>query len=242
MKRLQFADHILFENDDYLVINKPAGLSALSDRKDPGSVLSWAREYWEDSQLCHRLDKETTGVTALAKNQPAYRHLALQFQNRQVQKLYHAVVQGRHQFKEHKVDVELTSGRRGTVHVVPREGKPSQTVFNTTDIYKAHTLVACRPITGRTHQIRVHLSYLGAPIVGDTNYGGRQFYLSQIKSNYNLKKDTEERPLISRLALHASHLQFNLMDGSQKEFEAPYPKDFQVLVNQLDKNRQVSSF
>ena len=234
--KARFKDYILFEDEHYLVINKPSGLSTLSDRKQPASVLDWSRHYWPHCQVCHRLDKETSGALVLAKDPSAYRHLSLQFQNRTVHKEYHAVVEGRHNFQDRKVELDLAMGRRGMVHVAT-PGKPSQTVFNTLDIYKAHSLISCRPITGRTHQIRVHLSHLGAPIVGDANYGGRPFYLSQIKHRYNLKKYTEERPLMSRLALHAINLRFQLLNGDYQQIEAAYPKDFRVLIQQLDKNR-----
>ena len=242
MKKPRFKDHIIFESDNYLVINKPAGMSTLSDRQDHFNVLSWSRNYWAEAQLCHRLDKETSGALALAKHPQAYRHLALQFQNRQVEKVYHAVTQGRHNMEERQVNLPLIVGRRGLVHVASHGGKDSQTLFNTIDVYKAHSLISCIPVTGRTHQIRVHLSYLGAPIVGDLSYGGRKFYLSQIKHRYNLKRNTEERPLMSRLALHASSLKFQLLEGQDEEFKAPYPKDFQVLLKQLHKNRVVGSF
>lgn len=241
MKAPRFEDHIIFEDDDFLIINKPAGMAALADRQDLNSVLSWSRGYWPQSQLCHRLDKETSGAIALAKNPEAYRHLSLQFQNREVHKEYHAITQGRHQFQNKSVELELSVGRRGSVHVVPHGGKSSKTIFNTLDIFKAHSLLECVPVTGRTHQIRVHLSHLSAPIVGDLTYGGNVFYLSEIKHRYNLKRNTEERPLMARLALHARSLKFSLPKGHQLACEAPYPKDFQILLKQLDKNRPVGS-
>ena len=87
------------------------------------------------------------------------------------------------------------------------------------------------------HQIRIHLSASGAPITGDDMYGGTVFYLSSIKRNYNLKNNTDEQPLIGRLALHAHSLKFESVDGKVIDMEAPYPKDFKVLVHQLNKNK-----
>ena len=87
------------------------------------------------------------------------------------------------------------------------------------------------------HQIRIHLASLNASIAGDEQYGGHPFYLSSVKSNYHLKKNTEEQPLIKRVALHAQALAFKTMSGELLTVEAPYPKDFAVLVKQLDKNR-----
>ncbi len=237
MKPYKFEEHILHEDQDYLVLNKPSGISALADRKEDDNLLEWARKHRRDCQLAHRLDKLTSGAIILAKNPQAYRHVSLQFQNRQVAKIYHAVVHGRHQFKNHELSAPLVSGRRGITHVSTLEGKEAVTIFDTMDIYKAHSLISCKPITGRTHQIRAHLSHLNAPIVADLNYGGEAFYLSQVKPHYNLKKYTEERPLMSRLALHAANLSFQLLNGTIREITAPYPKDFRALLNQLGKYR-----
>jgi 23S rRNA pseudouridine955/2504/2580 synthase len=85
------------------------------------------------------------------------------------------------------------------------------------------------------HQIRIHLSCLKAPIVCDETYGGKMIFLSDLKRKFNLKKDTEELPLIKRVALHAFSIGFHLLNGDKKRIEAPYPKDFAVLVKQLQK-------
>jgi 23S rRNA pseudouridine955/2504/2580 synthase len=91
------------------------------------------------------------------------------------------------------------------------------------------------PITGRMHQIRIHLTCLKAPIVCDPTYGGEMIYLSDLKRGFNLKKDTDELPLMKRVALHARSLTFRLLNDEQVTIEAPYPKDFDVLVKQLNK-------
>ena len=86
------------------------------------------------------------------------------------------------------------------------------------------------------HQIRVHLSFLKAPITGDELYGGKAFLVSSIKRGFNLKKMSEEQPLMKRMALHAFSLEFGLLDGQKIQVEAPYPKDFQALIRQLSEN------
>ena len=116
------------------------------------------------------------------------------------------------------------------------EGKEAETIFNTIQAYKLHTLVDCHPITGRMHQIRIHLTCLKAPIVCDEQYGGAPIYLSQIKRKFNLKQDSEELPLINRVALHARALTFVRLNGEELRVEAPYPKDFAALITQLEKN------
>lgn len=233
--RINFTDLILWEDDDYVVINKPPHLSTLDDRNDPTNVLSFARKYVESAQVCHRLDKDTSGVLAIAKNPEAYRHLSMQFENRSVTKIYHAVVDGLHQFENVLVDKPILKMDDGLVKI-GRGGKPAQTYFTSLRSYRMHTLVECRPVTGRMHQIRVHLSLLNAPITGDEAYGGKPFYLSSVKKGFNLKKYTDEQPLLKRMALHAYSLEFTTLTGLPVRVNAPYPKDFLVLVRQLELN------
>lgn len=237
MPRINFTDLILHEDDDYLIINKPSFVATLDDRNDPFSILSLARQHVADAQVGHRLDKETSGALAIAKHPEAYRALAMQFEKRQVKKTYHAVSEGIHNFQEVMVDLPIHATSKGVVRISRREGKPAQTLVQTLEAYQRHTLIRCQPVTGRMHQIRVHLTSLSAPIVGDEQYGGHWFYLSSVKRNYHLKKGTEEQPLINRVALHASALGFESMDGKPLEVTAPYPKDFAVLLKQLEKNK-----
>ncbi|WP_276365896.1 pseudouridine synthase [Chryseolinea sp. H1M3-3] len=234
--KINFADIILFEDDNYILVNKPPFLSTLEDRNEKVNLLRLARTYCADAQVCHRLDKDTSGVLAIAKNPEAYRHLSIQFEKRQVTKLYHAVVDEIHQFNDTMVDQPILKQDDGIAKISKREGRPAVTYFTSIKSYRHHTLLSCRPITGRMHQIRLHLSYLGAPITGDELYGGKPFFLSQVKRNFNLKKDTEEQPVMKRMALHAFSLEFSDLAGTTKTIEAPYPKDFQVLIKQLDMN------
>ncbi len=234
--KLRFDDLIIFEDDDYVLINKPPFISTLEDRNTPENLLALAKAKIDDAQVCHRLDKDTSGVLAIAKNPEAYRHLSMQFENRQVSKIYHAVADGLHQFQNQCVDAPILKQNDGTVRI-SREGKDAQTWFTSLEIYKCHTLVECRPVTGRMHQIRIHLSLLKAPIAGDETYGGKVFFLSSIKRNFKLEKNTEEQPLIKRMALHAFSLEFQNLKGEIVKTLAPYPKDFQALLKQLGENR-----
>ena len=159
----------------------------------------------------------------------------MQFENREVTKLYHAVVDGVHYFNDELVDAPVLRQNDGTVRIA-REGKKAQTYFTTLRNFKQHTLVECRPITGRMHQIRIHLTRLQAPITGDEVYGGKLFFLSDVKRRFRLEKDTEEQPLIKRMALHAFSLTFSALNGTLVTVEAPYPKDFQALLKQLAGN------
>jgi RluA family pseudouridine synthase len=235
--KLRFEDFILFQDDDYIIVNKPPFLSTLEDRQDKTNLLGLAKEFTSNAQVCHRLDKETSGALAIAKHPEAYRHLSIQFEKRQVVKVYHAVVDGIHNFSDELVDAAIQKHDDGVVRINKREGKPAQTYFTSLAPYRFHTLMECRPVTGRMHQIRIHLTVLGAPIVGDDVYGGKPFYLSQIKRGFNLKKDTIEEPFIKRMALHAYALEFENMGGKKARIEAPYQKDMQALVRQLELNR-----
>jgi 23S rRNA pseudouridine955/2504/2580 synthase len=234
--RIKFEDLILFEDEDFVLVNKPPFLSTLEDRNEKVNLLRLAKAYTSDAQVCHRLDKDTSGVLAIAKNPAAYRHLSMQFENRQVIKVYHALVDGIHRFEDTKVDQPILKQTDGMAKISRREGKAALTYFSSMQFFAHHTLVACKPITGRMHQIRLHIAYLGAPITGDELYGGKPLYLSQLKRKFNLKKETEEEPLIKRMALHAASLEFKDLSGSIKIIEAPYPKDMQVLIRQLEKN------
>lgn len=233
-KRINFKEIIIYEDNDYIIINKPAFISSLEDRKDRSNILKLARSYWPGAIVCHRLDKDTTGCLVIAKNNMAYKNMALQFQNRKVVKTYHAVVDGVHNFDQYKIQVPLISGT-GNARVDFKKGKKSETEFRVIKKYRAHTLVECVPLSGRLHQIRVHLAYLKAPVSGDEKYGGKIFYLSSIKKKYRFSTRKDERPLIKRFALHAFSVAFRDMHGKKISCQAPYPDDYRILLSKLDK-------
>lgn len=236
MKWPAFQDMILFENDQVIVVNKPPHLSSLDERfQEKTSLLQLARAYNPDLRLCHRLDKETSGALILAKNDETYRYVSMEFEHRRVLKRYHAVIEGIHRFEQLEVDLPIGSGRNGLMRVDFKEGKEALTYFNSLRYFRHFTLVECTPITGRTHQIRVHLAAQKAVITGDTAYNGKMPMLSRLKRKYNLGEFEEERPMINRFALHAQAITFYAADGVEVSVEAPCPKDFEVLLKQLDK-------
>lgn len=238
VKGITFKELILFENENYVVINKPPYISTLEDRNDPVDILKLAKEYHNDAQVCHRLDKETSGILVIAKHPEAYRHFAIMLEKRQVKKVYHAIANGIHEFENLEADQPIYS-TNSKARVDFREGKPSLTLISTLETFRHHTLVKCFPVSGRLHQIRVHMAFHKAPIGSDPIYGGDYIYLSQVKKNFNLaKKKEEEKPLITRVALHAYNVAFRDFSTDENkiiEINAPYPKDFAVLVKQLRK-------
>jgi 23S rRNA pseudouridine955/2504/2580 synthase len=236
MKFPKFADLILFENDDVIVVNKPPFLSSLDEREGGEiNLLRMAKGYWEEAQICHRLDKETSGALIIAKNPEAYRDISIQFEKRRVKKIYHAIIEGTHIFEKLLIDLPILNIGKGNVSISRQDGKRAETWFQSLKYFKHYTLVECRPVTGRMHQIRIHLATQHASIAGDEMYRGKPVFLSQIKRKYHLGKDQEELPIMKRFALHAYEVSFKLLDGTELTVYAPYPKDFETLLKLLEK-------
>lgn len=234
MTSSHFSTLILYEDEDYLVINKPPGVATLAERTQTAShLLQLAKAYHPQAQVGHRLDRATSGALALAKHPAAYRALCQQFEARRVAKTYHAVLTGQHDFQAQEVHVPLGITRRHLAQVDPRRGKSATTIFTTLQRIAGYTLAQCQPITGRLHQIRAHAAYLHAPIVGDTQYGGALLYLSSLKRHYRLPKGAQERPIAASVALHAYQLAFKGLQEKTITVQASYPKSFATLVKQL---------
>lgn len=236
MKIPKFQDLILFENTDLIVVNKPPFLSSLDEREGGDiNMLRLAKNYWPDAQVCHRLDKETSGALVFAKNPEAYRSVSMQFEKRQVKKVYHAVIDGTHVFENLMVDLPILNLGKGNVTISRQEGKRAETWFNSLKYFKHYTLVECKPVTGRMHQIRIHLATQRASIAGDETYKGKPVLLSDLKRNYRLGKDQEELPIMKRFALHAFEIALKINPEEEITVNAPYPKDFETLIKLLEK-------
>lgn len=232
----KFNDLIIYEDDNLIVINKPPFIASLDEREGGEvNILRLAKRYYADAQICHRLDKDTSGVLLIAKNPETYRLVSIEFEKRRVNKIYHAIIQGTHTFDNLKVDLPILNQGNKSVSIDRANGKPAETIFNSIRYFKHFTLVECRPITGRMHQIRIHLATQHAAIVGDAMYRGKPVFLSQIKKRgFTMSKDQEELPIMKRFALHSKEVKFTL-DGKSYSFEAEYPKDFATLLKQLEK-------
>ncbi len=180
------------------------------------------------------MDKETSGALLIAKNAEAYRNAAMQFEAREVQKMYHAIVASPRKFDKLVVDLPIKQTSTGTVKIDKQDGKKALSVFTTLRLFKHYALMQCEIYTGRMHQIRIHLASQNASIAADITYKGKIPLLSEIKKKFK-NSDEEERPMIQRVALHAFSLQFADLDGQIIFIEAPYPKDFEVFLKVLEK-------
>ena len=198
-------------------------------------MLRMAKQYSHDAQICHRLDKETSGALIIAKTPESYRMISMQFEHRKVNKVYHAIINGTHAFENLIVDLPILNLGNKNVAISKSDGKAAETHFNSLKYFKHYTLVECKPVTGRMHQIRIHLASQRASIAGDEMYGGRPVFLSEIKRNYRLGKDQEEQPVMKRFALHAKEVTFKISDNDLITVDAPYPKDFATLIKQLER-------
>jgi RluA family pseudouridine synthase len=230
---------ILHLDEHLVVVDKPPGvLSAPGRGKDP-SVADLLRQGPEIAsedplRIVHRLDRDASGVLLLARTLEAQRHLVRQFAERTVEKVYLAMVSG-YVPGHGEVDLRLTfDRRRDRVIASESRGKEAVTRYRVHQRLAGNTLLECRPLTGRTHQIRAHLAAIGYPLTVDPRYGGGQaVYLSQYKASYRPSGRREERPLIDRLTLHAASLRFEHPAGPTQTVTAELPKDFQAAVRQL---------
>lgn len=237
MKIPKFQDLLIYEDKHVIVVNKPPFISSLDEREGGEiNILRLAKQYHEDAQICHRLDKETSGAMIIAKDPETYRFISMQFEHRQVKKVYHAIVEGTHVFNDLLVDLPILNAGKGNVIISRSEGKRADTYFQSLKYFKHYTLIEARPVTGRMHQIRIHLATQRASIAGDDMYGGEPVFLSKIKRNYRLSKEEEEQPIMKRFALHSREVTFKISETEQKTFTAEYPKDFGVLLKLLEKN------
>lgn len=205
---------ILYEDDDVIVVNKPSGLlthakGGLSDESTVAEIIRPKTSFATDTDrpgIVHRLDRDTSGLLIIAKNPESAAHLQRQFAERTAKKTYIAITDGKPKLNAAKIDLPI--GRNpsapSTFRIDPN-GKPAQTTYHVLAENDAQSLVELKPTTGRTHQLRVHLTHLNAPILGDRVYG----------------KSSD-----CRMMLHAQKLEVALPSGERKVFEAIIPDEF----------------
>ncbi|SHM25099.1 23S rRNA pseudouridine955/2504/2580 synthase/23S rRNA pseudouridine1911/1915/1917 synthase [Chitinophaga jiangningensis] len=239
---MRIEEHIILETPDFVIINKPSGMLTLPDRHDNEltSLLGLLRKHYGEIFTVHRLDRDTSGIILFARNEAAHKYYSQLFESREVKKFYLALVTGQIVPKQGIVDEAIMEHPvvKGKM-VTNRRGKASLTDYEVLEEFGLLSLVKLQIHTGRTHQIRVHMKHLGHPVAVDEMYGtGEPIRLSAIKKKFKLGKYVEEeRPLLSRLALHAAELEFKDQQGKEQKVIAPLPKDMAALLNQLRKHK-----
>jgi 23S rRNA pseudouridine955/2504/2580 synthase len=236
LKKIEFSKLILYEDEELVCINKPVGISCLKERVLASrDLITLSRNYNPNLQLCHRIDKFTSGVLLFAKSETSYRAIARQFRKREVEKKYWALVASPVELKNVIVKKPIAIGKKGVSRIDWARGKMAITVFNTLHRFNHYSLIECQPITGRQHQIRVHLAYLRIPIVGDDTYGGENLFLSKLKKNFK-PGDKEEVSLNISYLLHAHSIQLtHPLSGEKINLEAPNNKNFNTCLALLEK-------
>lgn len=230
---------IVFENTDFIAINKPAMLLSVPDRFGIEiSLKQILAQHFEKIFVVHRLDKETSGIIIFAKNAETHKALSELFESRNIEKYYVGLVNGVPQHTTGTIDAAIMEHpyKKGemTTHV---KGKASLTTYEVLQSFKLFSWIKFRIHTGRTHQIRVHCKHIGHSIVCDELYGdGKPILLSSFKKKYKLSKNVlDETPILQRVGLHAYQLIFEWKDKKINLLADP-PKDIRALLTQLEKN------
>jgi RluA family pseudouridine synthase len=211
---------ILYEDQHIIIVDKPAGLSVLPDgwEKNSEYLVKILEDQYGKVFIVHRLDKITSGVMVFARDAETHRALNTQFENHDAQKTYHAILEGNPRWDEKIAKHPLRSnvGHKHRTMVDDKNGKPSETRFRVIKRFEEAALIEAKPMTGRTHQIRVHAYALGHPLIEDVLYGSRDRY-------------GFPRPM-----LHAQTLSFiHPVTNERVKFSTPHPADFDEVLNLL---------
>jgi len=224
---------IIFETEDLLLVNKPAGMVVHpSLGHDAGTLVHAALAHSPDMEgvggevrpgVVHRLDKDTSGLILLAKNDAAHHELQQQFKDRSVEKVYLALVDGQPPTPSGRIEAHIGRDprhRKRMAVVHSGRGREAITIYHTIESFSEHSLLEVHPKTGRTHQIRVHLAYIKCPVVGDREYGRKRPTLP-----------------IKRQFLHAASLTVRLPgEATSRRFEAPLPSDLDAVLDNLHRS------
>lgn len=241
---------VLFEDEHLLALDKPSDLLTSPDRYDlerPNLMrllhdgITAQKPWATQRQLsylsnAHRLDFETSGVLLLAKSKVALVALANLFGTDQPELRYFALIAGEPSSDRFEMNAKIAPNvaSLGLMRIDPVNGKKARTCFEVVEKFSGYTALHGRPVTGRTHQVRVHLKHAGFPLIGDKLYGGKPLWLSRLKRDFRLKPGREERALISRCALHLEQLTLpHPITNTPVTITAPLPKDLRVALRYL---------
>ncbi|CCO58438.1 23S rRNA pseudouridine(955/2504/2580) synthase RluC [Vibrio nigripulchritudo] len=226
-KVAELEQHIIFEDDHMLILNKPSGIAVHGGSGLKFGAIEALRALRPDArflELVHRIDRDTSGILLVAKKRSALRHLQAQFREKTVQKYYFALVMGQWKSSCRVVNAPLLKNEVNSIVRVNPKGKPSETRFKVLEKFEQATLIQASPITGRTHQIRVHTQYTGHPIGWDDRYGDPRFDAYTAKVGLN------------RLFLHAANIKFEHPgSGDKVDISAPMGDKLEKVLTGLRK-------
>jgi len=223
---------IVFENQDIIIINKPAGLTVHPTRPEQDNTLvNQLLDYYPEIKdvgedvlrpgIIHRLDKDTSGLMVIAKNNKSFEYLKDLFKNREITKKYLALVHGKVKDKKGTITKSISLSKKDHLKrsaLLDEKSKPAWTEYQVKKYFNNYTLLEVTPKTGRTHQIRIHLTSIGHPITGDKQY--------KFKRQINPKN-------LNRQFLHASYLKFKLPDGKIAEFKSKLPQGLKEVLESI---------
>jgi len=226
--------NIIYEDNDFLIIEKPAGLLVHPTKyQEENTLIDWLLEKFSEIKdvgekerpgIVHRLDREVSGLMVVAKTQAVYEHLIKQFSQSQIKKEYTALVFGQPPREKGTIDLPIGRTKKGKLVAIKYQKgikleKSAVTEYEVIQRFNNFTLLKVRPLTGRTHQIRIHSKSIGCPLVGDQKYGKKQI--------------ADGKWQINRIFLHAGYLGFYDLNGHWREFKSELPITLNNFLNQI---------
>jgi RluA family pseudouridine synthase len=244
MKKQAAPYEVIYEDNYIIAVNKLAGVLSVPDRYNAEipNLKKMLSANYNEIYVVHRLDRGTSGIMIYAKDAETHKLFNEMFEKQTIEKIYHVLVKGI--FTPNEIDIDIpilpSMGRKG-LSIPSARGKQSLTKVRVLERFDRATLLECNLVTGRSHQIRVHLSTVGFPLYVDIDYGGNEsFLVSDFKKRLNLKKNTFEKPILERLSMHSYSLRFtHPRTNEQTYLSAPYHRDFSAMLQILSKYNKI---